>query len=97
MQLLSEIILIRTNREVTLGGLILYFSTIAGISCTLLNIGYNMQIKWLVVLATIDLIYYICTKLCVLVLLIARMLCSRLGIKQVFDIIMHEKFNVEDL
>lgn len=96
MQLLSEIILIRTNREVTLGSLILYFSTIAGISCTFLNIGYNMQIKWLVVLATIDLIYYICTKLCALVLLIARMLCI-IDIKQTFDIIIHEKFNVEDL
>lgn len=96
MQLIGEILLIKTNKQVTLGSLILYFSTIAGISCALLNIGYNMQIKWLVVLATIDLIYYICTKLCVWMFAIARMLCI-LGIKQTFDIIMNEKFNVEDL
>ena len=65
MQLLFEIILFKKPEIIDSVFEIFAFMSIGGaISFTILNFASYAGIKWLAILAVIDLVYFVCWKLC---------------------------------
>ena len=65
MQLLFEIILLKKPKIVDSVFEMIAFMSIGGaISFTILNFANCAGIKWLAILAVIDLVYFVCWKLC---------------------------------
>lgn len=72
MQLLFEFIWYKKQEIAeTWFEIVAYFSVAAAISFTILNFANNAGVKWLAILAIIDLAYFVCCKVCTWVLLLA--------------------------
>ena len=71
MQLLFELMMTRNKEKGTLIYLILKCSIAAAISLTILSIANIVGIKWLAILAIIDLMYFVCFKVVTWTLLFA--------------------------
>lgn len=90
MQLLFEIILLKKPKIVDSVFEIIAFMSIGGaISFTILNFASYAGIKWLAILAVIDLVYFVCWKLCGLTFYLI-LCCANFGIDYVKEVIFGE-------
>ena len=90
MQALFEIILCKKPEIVNSVFEIIAFMSIGGaISFTILNFANNAGIKWLAILAIIDLVYFVCWKLCGWMFCII-LYCAYFGIDYVKEVIFEE-------
>jgi len=96
MQLILELILVKKKKKDTLIDLLLYFSVIAAISLTVLNVANIVGIKWLAILAAIDLIYYTCTKLCLMIFAFIALI-GTVGIKRTYRIFFKYQYGIDDI
>ena len=95
MQALFEIILVKKPKIVDSIFELMVFMSIGGaISFTILNFANNAGIKWLAILAIIDLVYFVCWKLCGLTFCLI-MCCARFGIDFVKEV-MFEEFDLSE-
>lgn len=96
MQLILELILVKKKKKDTLIDLLLYFSVIAAISLIVLNVANIVGIKWLAILAAIDLIYYTCTKLCPMIFAFI-ILIGMVGIKRTYRTFFKYQYGIDDI
>lgn len=90
MQLLFEIILYKKPKIVDSVFEMIVFMSIGGaISFTILNFANNAGIKWLAILAIIDLVYFVCWKLCGWMFCII-LYCAHFGIDYVKEVMFGE-------
>ena len=90
MQVLFEIILYKKPKIVDSVFEIIAFMSIGGaISFTILNFASCAGIKWLAILAVIDLVYFVCWKLCGLMFYLIWC-CAYFGIDCVKEAIFEE-------
>lgn len=95
MQLLFEIILLKKPKIVDSVFEIIAFMSIGGaISFTILNFASYAGIKWLAILAVIDLVYFVCWKLCGLTFYLIWC-CAHFGIDLVKEA-MFEEFDFRE-
>ena len=96
MQLLFEAMILRKGRKDTLVHMMLYLTIAAELSFTILNIANIMQIKWLAILAAIDLIYFVCVKVCGWGFLFVMMVAMA-GIKYAYYEFFKRKYGIDDV
>ena len=90
MQLLFEIILLKKPKIVDSNIEVMAFMSIGGaISFTILNFASYAGIKWLAILAVIDLVYFVCWKLCGLTFYMIWC-CAHFGIDFVKEVMFGE-------
>ena len=90
MQLLFEIILLKKPEIVDSVFEVFAFMSIGGaISFTILNFANCAGIKWLAILAVIDLVYFVCWKLCAFTFYLIWC-CAHFGIDYVKEIMFGE-------
>ena len=90
MQVLFEIILCKKPKIVDSVFEMIAFMSIGGaISFTILNFASCAGIKWLAILAVIDLVYFVCWKLCGLTFYLIR-LCAHFGIDYAKEVMFEE-------
>ena len=96
MQALFEIILCKKPEIVDSIFETIAFMSIGGaISFTILNFASCAGIKWVATLAVIDLVYFVCLKLCGLTFYLTW-LCAYFGIDYVKEVIF-EEFDVREI
>lgn len=90
MQLLFEIIFFKKPEIVDSVFEMFAFMSIGGaISFTILNFASCAGIKWLAILAVIDLVYFVCWKLCGLMFYLIWS-CAHFGIDYVKEVMFEE-------
>ena len=90
MQLLFEIILLKKSEIVDSVFEVFAFMSIGGaISFTILNFASCAGIKWLAILAVIDLVYFVCWKLCAFGFYLIWC-CAHFGIDYVKEVMFEE-------
>lgn len=97
MQLLFEFIWYKKPEIAeTLFEMAAYLSVAAAISFTILNFANNAGVKWIAILAIIDLAYFVCWKVCAWVFLLVFS-CVCLGIKCTRELVFENHFNIKQL
>ena len=90
MQLLFEIIILKKPKIVDSVFEVFAFMSIGGaISFTILNFASCAGIKWLAILAVIDLVYFVCWKLCGFMFYLIWC-CAHFGIDYVKEVMFGE-------
>lgn len=95
MQLLFELLMIKNKEKGTLMYFILKCSIAAAISLTVLSMANIVGIKWLAILAVIDLVYYVCWKLSGCILLFAVDIWM-VGIKGTIKYFFKEQYSIKE-
>ena len=96
MQVLFEIILYKKPKIVDSVFEMIAFMSIGGaISFTILNFASCAGIKWLAILAVIDLVYFVCWKLCGCMFYLIWF-CANFGIDCAKEV-MFEEFDLRDI
>ena len=96
MQVLFEIILYKKPKIVDSVFEMIAFMSIGGaISFTILNFASYAGIKWLAILAVIDLVYFVCWKLCGCMFYLIWF-CANFGIDCAKEV-MFEEFDLRDI